>query len=223
MIFVGDVHGKFRQYESLLSTFNEPSVVVGDFGVGFIDHRTRLIQPGVKSSPYIEPPTQLMFEKNARFIRGNHDNPNYCKTHPSWIPDGTIEDGIMYIGGAYSIDKQYRTVDYNWWADEELSYEDLYKIIDVYEQNKPEIVVAHEFPDSIARTLFLWYTDACESRTRLAFETMFFAIHKPKIWIAGHWHARRDMDIMDTRFVCLNELDYMRLDRQHLSFEILKG
>ena len=58
---------------------------------------------------------------NHKFIRGNHDDPQACREHPYWIKDGLIENDIMYIGGAWSIDREYRTEGVSWWRDEELS------------------------------------------------------------------------------------------------------
>src|SRR5262245_14865759 len=79
----------------------------------------------------IHPPYEKMVVSNARFIRGNHDNPNVCRRHTQWIPDGHLEDSMMFIGGG---------------------------------------------------------------------------IHKPKLWVFGHWHRSFDKALRSTRFVCLAEL-----------------
>ena len=85
--YIGDIHGKLWEYQSLL-TCEYPTVQVGDFGAGF-----RVIPE---------------FDPKDRWIRGNHDDPTIARANPNWIPDGTVEGKIMYIGGAWSIDRAYR-------------------------------------------------------------------------------------------------------------------
>ena len=99
---VGDVHGKFHRYEKLIKDC-DASIQVGDFGVGFFyifgDHRV----------PMANPPYDSIKKGNHRFIRGNHDNPDVCRRQSYWIPDGTIEDHVLFVGGAHSIDRHIRT------------------------------------------------------------------------------------------------------------------
>ena len=51
----------------------------------------------------------LMVEGGHRFIRGNHDNPDACRREGQWIKDGTVEDDVMFVGGALSVDRRWRT------------------------------------------------------------------------------------------------------------------
>ena len=95
--FFGDVHGKFGRYKNLLDSCPYPSIQVGDMGVGF------LRWPHGDPSP--NPPYDRMVAGGHRFIRGNHDSPKVCAKHSQCIPDGTIEDDVMFIGGALSIDR----------------------------------------------------------------------------------------------------------------------
>jgi hypothetical protein len=117
----------------------------------------------------------------------------------------------MYIGGALSIDRHWRIEGEDWWVDEEDSYQELMDLIDKYEEYKPSIMMTHDAPDIIARQLFNFYTDANESRTRTAFDTMF-EIHKPDAWFFGHWHKTKHLNVLGTEFMCLNELDSYILD-----------
>lgn len=50
-----------------------------------------------------------------------------------------------------------------------------------------------------------------KSITVQAFDNMF-EMHKPKLWIFGHWHHTLYKKISDTMFVCLGELDYIDYD-----------
>lgn len=191
--FIGDVHGKIGLYRTLLSIEPKPdtTIQVGDMGAGFV--------------PLVEDPTN-----RHRFIRGNHDSPALCKAHPNWIEDGTVEGKMMFIGGALSIDRDMRTEGVDWWSDEELSISELSQIIDKYEATRPEVMVTHDFPESVVPHMFHWYSKEArfQSRTRQAFDTMF-QIHKPNMWIGGHWHFNADKTILGTRFICLNELSFI--------------
>lgn len=203
--FIGDVHGKFRQYEKIISDAKSPpSIQVGDLGIGF----KRLIGEVVHYSS--NPSFDKMTLYNARFIRGNHDNPEVCQRHACYIPDGTIIKNMMFIGGAFSIDRSLRTEGLDWWADEELSIEKLNRLVDVYEKEKPEVMVTHECPESVSNLLVSKKWDI-SSRTRQAFESMFYK-HKPKLWIFGHWHVSFDYIMEGTRFICLDELEYKDID-----------
>jgi len=207
MRFIGDVHGKWLDYCNVFLNPEDPateSIQVGDFGVGFPDTREE----------YIQQTKEYMDEGNHRFIRGNHDNPNDCPNWEQWIPDGMTENGMMFVGGAHSIDQAMRTEGVSWWEDEELSYTQLAEMIVKYEEYKPRIMVTHDCPDSVSRHLFKWMTkNQIPSRTRTAFDTMLHAIeHKPEWWIFGHHHANRAVEIFGTKFVCLGELQYLDID-----------
>lgn len=129
MRLIGDVHGKYRQYHRLIQSCDS-SIQVGDMGVGFRYHGQRAMAHG---NPCANPSHQKMVRHNARFIRGNHDNPTVCRNHSQWIKDGTIETinnlKFMFICGATSIDVHHRIESYSWWPDEELSVPELHHIL----------------------------------------------------------------------------------------------
>jgi predicted phosphodiesterase len=203
--YIGDVHGKRYELETILH--NTPKEVekviqVGDLGVGF-----------GQGDYWHESLDSTLQKYSARFIRGNHDNPNTCKTLYSWIQDGHTENGTMFIGGAWSIDSAWRTEGYNFWRDEELSITELLKLLDLYKNVKPRVMVTHDCPISISKQLFIdkgltFSTKQHTTKTGQALEAMFKA-HKPEIWIFGHWHIDADEVIESTRFICLSELKYI--------------
>lgn len=205
-VYIGDVHGKFGPYASLLKQHAD-TVQVGDMGIGF---------RALGEDTYYEattkqrnPPFDQMIRGNHRFIRGNHDNPAACKKHPQWIEDGTVEDDKMFVGGAISIDKGYRTEGYNWWADEELSLQELHALIDDYVTAKPRVMITHDCPESVVDVICKhnnWVKHDLPSRTRQAFQGML-ELHRPEVWVFGHWHFSYDAVIEGTRFVCLDELE----------------
>ncbi len=184
--FIGDVHAKFDQYVQLIENC-ERSIQVGDFGLGF------------REPPAIKP--------EHRFIRGNHDSPALCREHPNWIEDVSVQDGVYFLGGGLSIDSHWRVEGVSWWADEELSINQLFDAIDGFKAISPSVVVTHDCPETVAHVIgkHNGYKLDFPSRTRRALDSMFH-LHQPKLWIFGHWHMSLDQVVNGTRFVCLNEL-----------------
>lgn len=201
---IGDVHGKFAPYKSIIKDVPF-SIQVGDMGVGFRGYRHG--EPKWLANP----PHDAMSAGRHLFIRGNHDNPEVCKRQEFYIPDGEyLDNKIFCCGGAVSIDKAYRTEGWDWWPDEELSTAELYAIVDRYVELKPEIVITHECPESVATELMAAFNKVKVgdgSRTRQAFEVMLHH-HQPKQWFFGHWHHSIEFQRGRTTFRCLNELEY---------------
>lgn len=200
---IGDVHGKFSRYREVIRDVPF-SIQVGDMGVGF--HGLR----GGELKALANPPFDAMSEGRHLFIRGNHDNPEVCRRHAHWIPDGTVVDGIYCLGGAVSIDRAWRTEGIDWWSDEECGYVELERMIDHYAAIKPEIVITHECPESIANEILTAFnrTKIVDgSRTRQALERMLYK-HQPREWYFGHWHTSLHFKSGRTVFQCLNELEY---------------
>jgi hypothetical protein len=185
---------------------------VGDMGVGFL-HPWKLDGDTGKPKPERNPPYDEMKAGGHRFIRGNHDNPAACARHTQCIADGTLEDGVMFIGGGLSIDRGMRQEGFSWWADEELSHYELTTLIGKYCEAAPRVMVTHECPQSavVAILAVLGSTYLRPSRTSAAFQVMW-RMHKPRLWVFGHWHVNFDAEIEGTRFVCLNELEVKDLE-----------
>lgn len=196
---IGDIHGKFDEYHDLIK-YNQidESIQIGDMGIGFDPHQEKFIHDFLSNNPY------------HRFIRGNHDNPVKCKETLGYIHDGYVEDNVMFVGGAYSIDQHLRIVDVDWWEDEELSYAELQHIMNIYENEKPSVMITHAAPRHIANHMF-GLNPPSNSRTCQCFE-MMLNIHLPKFWFFGHYHQTKMFDYKDIRFHCLNELDYVHFD-----------
>lgn len=188
--YIGDVHAKQSRYESIIADATD-SVQVGDFGIGF----------GGSLSP----------NPRHRAIRGNHDNPALIRTYPNWIPDGTIEDDVFYLGGALSIDKHYRTEGVDWWRDEECSMEQLTKIMDKIDSHSTKInrVVTHDCPSVVIEELHgIGASLRYPSITHQFLDWVLLEL-KPSLWIFGHHHKALDKTINGCRFICLPELAYI--------------
>ena len=81
---IGDCHGLKYELAIILNSLPEDVtqvIQVGDLGVGF------------GQGDYWHEDLDLMLKAaNARWIRGNHDNPKTCREMQTWIRDGMIEN-----------------------------------------------------------------------------------------------------------------------------------
>lgn len=205
---IGDIHGKFNDYSTSTLLDCDRSIQVGDFGIGFAgDYWHDKVAEFQIDNP------------GHRFIRGNHDNPTKCKTMPGYINDGIIENDVMFIGGAWSIDQAWRTEGVDWWADEELSIMELNRLIDVYDAVRPRVMITHDAPTDVTYQMFVQSGLAIgghnakkiNTRTGQALQTMF-DIHQPDSWYFGHWHVTMQSLFGRTMFHCLGELDYVDIE-----------
>lgn len=192
--FIGDVHGMFATQHKLLERIKKktPSdliIQVGDLGMGF----------------HAKDPDRR-FPSNYKFIRGNHDCPEVCRAHPNYFGDyGYFPPYKMfYMGGADSIDKNYRIPNLDWWENEQLSYSELQDAIDLCVKTQPEIIVTHDAPKFLYNQLTLGSFVAngqIANRTCNALNTMF-ELHQPKLWIFGHHHTDQHITVRGTEFYC---------------------
>lgn len=210
--FIGDVHGLKNDLAIILQNIpNDISSViqVGDLGVGFD-----------QGQYWHNSLDEMLLSVNGRFIRGNHDNPAQCREMKSWIKDGTVENDVMFLGGAWSIDYNYRTLGVDYWQDEELSSEQLYNALDVYNYVQPRVMITHDCPLTVSAEFFIKRGKSFsgvqyKTRTGNALEQMWQS-HKPKLHVFGHWHHDVDEVINGTRFICLNEMSYVDINLETL-------
>jgi len=216
---IGDVHGYTRTYQKWLRDNLAPSdssIQIGDMGLGF-------------SGVGLPAPGQPPLEPSHKFFRGNHDNPRKCRAHKNYLGDyGYLSEyGIFYLAGAFSIDRATRTEGESWWPDEELSYQELERAIDLYLQVKPRFVLSHEAPAKAANVLladligpYFWAKGDCaNSRTAQALEAML-VLHAPEKWIFGHYHVDKQFYTpgYHTQFTCLGGI--MGHDEQPHTYQL---
>lgn len=217
MFIIGDIHAQFKAYEYAINKLNlsqkrtpadsyncrgprthlrgmDCSLQIGDFGMF-----THYDFSDLEETP------------NHKFIRGNHDNPELCRRHPNYLGDwGYLpKNKIFFVGGGFSIDKAWRTPGLDWWEDEELSTSEFHKVIESYIEIRPKIVISHECPTIIKKSLLPVGANPTQwvSRTELALQAMFEA-HKPKLWINGHYHHFKTQRVEGVKFISLGALNY---------------
>ena len=204
LLMIGDLHGKWESYRRLLeenetTKYPDVSIQVGDFCIGYPDETEHL--RNARDS--------VFSWGDNRFIRGNHDNVTACRQFKNFITDGTYdaELDLFSCGGALSINAPSLIEDVTWWADEELTINELNLVVDAYIKTKPRIMVSHDMPGEVIGQMFPWANNQkWRSRTRDALQAMF-DVHKPEFWFCGHWHNYMEKTINGTKMICLGELD----------------
>jgi len=199
---IGDTHGKFELYYSLIKKYGiEESIQVGDMGIGF----------GNDDLYYAYADEINTEDENHLFIRGNHDDPAACNKCPHYLGDwGYMEEyGIFYVGGAWSIDREWRTEGQDWWPDEEIVSSEWDAIRTAYNKIKPRIVLTHDCPLDLYASM-LGHFRIIPTLTSRSLNGLFFD-HQPEKWIFGHHHQSNVYDYLGTEFRCLNELEAYEL------------
>jgi predicted phosphodiesterase len=188
---IGDVHGKHDAYRDLIYRTNGYTLQLGDFGFKYD------ILQNVDSTKHL-------------ILLGNHDNYDICYKYPHFLGDygytslNKIE--FFYYRGAYSIDRMYRTIGIDWWEREQVNIEGFMKARELYRQQKPDIVITHDCPETIAYQMIPPGQRVYQNNTNWALQELF-NIHEPKLWIFGHYHKSRTIMGGRTKFVCLDELE----------------
>jgi hypothetical protein len=197
---IGDLHGKYERYHRIIrQTEKHPyTLQIGDFGFKYdslknVDSTKHLILPG------------------------NHDNYDICYNYSHFMGDygytslNRVE--FFYYRGAYSIDRQHRTVGIDWWENEQVSIDQFMKARELYRIIKPKIVITHDCPQTIASMMLEPGQRVYENTTSWALQELL-NIHEPKYWFFAHWHQSRTMQYGNTKFICLDELETYELTKE---------
>ena len=219
-VFVrGDTHGYFDWLpawcEENHTTKNDALIILGDAGImyyGPTSDKERMLKKFIAKQPI----TLLC-------VRGNHearpsDYTSICYeflgTDPivqdvwyfepeypniKYIADGTIfylnDKKCLAIGGAYSIDKEYRLLmGWRWFANEELTDEEMDDILDKIDHQSFDYVFTHTCPEAWQPTdLFLNCVNQSKVSKRMEqFLTTVSEIIDFKHWYFGHFHDDRE-------------------------------
>ena len=214
--FTGDIHGSpfklqvFCRYMEL--TEKDTIVILGDVGANYYG--------GKRDKQFKEQIAKLA--PTIFCIHGNHEQrpaniPSYKAKEwndgPVWYEeeypnllfarDGNIYviDGVRYlvIGGAFSVDKNYRlSRGYGWWADEQPSEEIKARVGRRVANSGLDVILSHTCPFKYEpREAFLPGIDQSEvdSSTEEWLDTIEESVDY-KAWFCGHWHIDKRIDKM---------------------------
>ena len=189
---IGDAHGKYDRYVEIAGK-RDYTVQIGDLGFRY----------GCLDS--LDP-------ERHKLVAGNHDNYDTISNYPHYLGDcgfhtlGGTE--FFFLRGAYSVDRDSRTIGVDWWSQEEIPIEMFLEIRGEYRERKPRIVLTHTCPERMSPH-FLEPRNAHRvhvTKTGFMLDELFNS-HKPELWVFGHFHVSRSVTEDGTKFVCLNELE----------------
>lgn len=210
----GDVHGdkdikklnttQWPEQKNL--TKDDYLIIVGDFGA---------IWDGSKSDKWLidwydkKPFTTL-------FIDGNHENFDLLYSYPEIEWNGgiarKISDSIYYLtrgqvfmidgkkfftmGGAYSIDKMYRTPNISWWSEEIPSTKEMDLGIENLKKHdwNVDVVLTHAAPLDVVERRLYFRTNNLEEKSFLKYLQYIQEEINYQSWFFGHYHDDIDFD-----------------------------
>lgn len=215
----GDTHGDYVRFiENNLGDYNwsedDYLIICGDFGFVFLDsYVERSYLDYMEQKPY-----------TILFCDGNHESFPLLDSYPEeeWhggrihrIRDNVFHlmrgqvyeiDGkkIFTMGGAYSIDKEYRKLGYSYWEEELPSKEEYEEATSnlTKHNNKVDIIITHTAPntaidllkDSLSKEdLEKSNSDEGDSELRAFLERIYNEVEFEK-WFFGHFHCDRQLN-----------------------------
>jgi len=220
VMVVGDVHMDFGALNTLINK-KQPKIILqcGDFGYWPRATTEEIHGRANPKYPKDLPRPKVPEGCTVHWIDGNHEEHNDLDKRSSnevwprcyYQPRGshiTLPDGrrVLFMGGAASHDKQWRTPQYDWFPQETVSETD-YNAVDF--TLKYDIVISHTCPKSFQPRIFLLDRhgpidgrdthDPSEHWLDLIWQRV-----KPDLWFFGHWHRCKHGYTDNTRWQVLD-------------------
>ena len=217
MIYItGDTHGDFSRLLTLDYNDGDMIIVLGDAGINYYKNNE-----DIKLKNYLNSLNLKLF-----CVRGNHEErPENISTYkvvdmfdgkvyleddyPNLIfaKDGEVYniDGlsILVIGGAYSVDKDYRLMHgYKWFKNEQLNKEEMDDILNKVSGRYFDVILTHTCPYKYEpREVFLPFID--QSKVDKSMELFLDKIEDSidyNKWYCGHYHIEKRIDKLEFMF-----------------------
>jgi len=232
MIYItGDKHTDFSNVYTFClehqTTTNDVMIILGDAGINyFLDDRDYILKNSLLQYPitffcihgnHEERPQNIATYKTKKFYSGlvcyEADYPNIL-----FAKDGEIynfnDKQVLVIGGAYSVDKEFRLkYGYNWYSSEQPSFETKEKILDLVNKIKNvDVVLTHTCPYKyIPREMFLSGID--QRKVDNSLEIYLDKIEDNlnyKKWYCGHYHIEKQIDNLEFMYYNVKEIEKVK-------------
>ena len=229
--FFGDTHNNIDIDKIFLPQYSTDDfiIVCGDFGVLW-DYKYNNIHFSKKEKRLIKRIETLPC--TLLFVDGNHENfhrlaqlksvqkfgadcGEYLENKCYHLKRGRIYNiagqNIFTMGGALSIDKEYRKENKSWWKGEAITDEQVeFAIQNITEfSDKIDIVITHTCPHIFLRELrrFISIEHKIHDENSFQLERIYANLlnHNklPKWWFFGHWHCDVSFEVGDISAYCL--------------------
>jgi len=203
ILITGDIHGNFARLNDLLNK-KRPDLTIccGDFG-----YWPKILRGAYDDISYIK-----THGSKILWCEGNHEDHWSLRDRKTdelvpniiYMPRGStykLDDGrtIMFMGGAESIDKAYRTLGRDWFPEETIKQKDLFNLPDV----NIDIFITHTCPNELVDTMKKFYEGKDFEPSNQALSQLW-NMYKPKLWFFGHWHHYYDGQLDGTKWYALS-------------------
>jgi Icc-related predicted phosphoesterase len=223
----GDNHGSWDRLFDKIDQANITDVTligVGDTGIGFKIKEKQLRELELLNNRFKKRNIQYMT------IRGNHCDPSYFDgsiklSNIELLPDYTVRElngeTFLFVGGAVSIDRQFRKVGSSYWTDEVF-------VLKPELVKKCDVLIAHTAPYWIGpfdkkglsgwmvKDVHLW--DDCEKERKDLDELV--KLCQPNRSYHGHFHTSAWVDFRDcyARILDIDEIvEHKQISRMTVS------
>lgn len=217
MIYItGDTHRDFSRLKSIDSNKDNMVIILGDAGINYC-----LNEEDIKLKEYLnglniklfciqgnheERPENIKSYKEVDmfggkvFIENNYPNLIFARNGESYNIDGK---SVLVIGGAYSVDKEYRLIyGYRWFKDEQLTKEEMDSILSKVKGKHYDIVLSHTCPYKYEpREVFMQGLD--QAKVDKTMEHFLDEIEESidyDYWYCGHYHTEKIIDKLEFMF-----------------------
>lgn len=215
MIYItGDTHREFYRLHDIER--NNMLIILGDVGINYyLDERDKKLKEQLNSyniklfciqGNHEERPENISTYKEVDmfggkvFIEEEYPNLIFAKNGELYDIDNKK---VLVIGGAYSVDKNYRIIyGYPWFKDEQLSKEEMDNILNKYKGQHIDIILSHTCPLKYEPTeVFIKGIDqsAVDKSMEKFLDKVEESIDYDK-WYCGHYHTEKQINKLEFMF-----------------------
>ena len=217
MIYItGDMHRDFSRLYNLNLNNDDILIVLGDTGINYFlneydtECKKRLNNLNIKifsiRGNHEERPENINTYKEIEMFDGKvfieEEYPNLI-----FAKDGEIYNinnkSFLVIGGAYSVDKEYRlTYGYHWFKDEQLTKEEMKDIYNKVKGKHFDVVLSHTCPLKY-EPIEMFLTGIDQSKVDKTMERFLDKIEEVieyDKWYCGHYHTEKKIDKIEFMF-----------------------
>ena len=212
----GDMHGDFSRLYNLEFNKDDILIALGDTGINYylnkydIENKKILNNLNIKifsiRGNHEERPENINTYKEVEMFGGKvfieEEYPNLI-----FAKDGEIYNidnkSILVIGGAYSVDKEYRLLyGHKWFKDEQLTKEEMNNIYNKVKGKHFDIVLTHTCPLKY-EPIEMFLTGIDQSKVDKNMEKFLDKIEEVieyDKWYCGHYHTEKQVDKIEFMF-----------------------